>query len=137
MSLYTPILLTLLFAALSPWWVAAGRRSFILAGGLLHAGSFCYFLNLLAGVSGGAAPVRESAANVFPTSLVEWSFAANAWGLLFALMITGIGLLVFLYALGYFGDSAKGHRFFAPLLVFEAAMLGVVLADHAILMFLF
>ncbi len=137
MSLYTPILLTLLFAALSPWLVAAGRRSFMLAGGLLHAGSFCYFLNLLAGVAGGRPPVRESAANVFPTSLVEWSFAANAWGLLFALMITGIGLLVFLYALGYFGDSAKGHRFFAPLLVFEAAMLGVVLADHAILMFLF
>ena len=113
MSLDAPVLLTLLFAALSPWWVAARRGSFMRGRSLLHAGSFLLFLHLLAGVAGGGPPVRESSANVFPTALIEWSFAANAWGLLFALMITGIGLLVFLYALGYFGDSAKGHRFFA------------------------
>lgn len=137
MTLETPILLLLLLGALSPWWVAARRGSFMLAGTLLHAAGFLHFLKLLVASAGGAAPVRAEAADFFPTSLIEWSFSANAWGLLFAVMITGIGLLVFLYALGYFGASAKGHRFFAPLLVFEAAMLGVVLADHAVLMFLF
>lgn len=137
MPLDVPIFLTLLLAALSPWWVAYWRRGFIVAGGLLHGVHFAFFLSLLAGAGSGGTVAKTFRPNVFPTSLIEWSFAANAWGLIFAAMITGIGLLVFFYALGYFGTSPKGNRFFASLLVFEAAMLGVVLADHAILLFLF
>jgi multicomponent Na+:H+ antiporter subunit A len=137
MPLDLPIFLTLLLAALSPWWVAHWRRGFMVAGGLLHGVNFVFFLSLLASAGSGGTVAKTSRLNVFPTSLIEWSFAASAWGLLFATMITGIGLLVFFYALGYFGTSPKGNRFFASLLVFEAAMLGVVLADHAILLFLF
>ena len=137
MPLYLPILLTLLLAALSPWWVARHRASFMAAGALLQLGMAAHFVKLLAATASGSPPFRGSAENLFPTDLIEWSFVAGPWNLLFAVMITGIGLLVFLYALGYFGDSEKGHRFYASLLVFEAAMLGVVLADHAVLLFLF
>ncbi len=136
MSLYLPILLTLILAALSPWWVAASRKSFIVAGLLLHLGHTLHFIELLADSASGGT-LKTSAAQWFPTDLIEWSFMANPWSLLFTVMITGIGLLVFLYAAGYFGNSEKGHRFFASLLTFEAAMLGVVLADHAVLVFLF
>jgi len=137
MPLYLPILLTLLLAALSPWWVARHRASFMAAGTLLQLGMLAHFVKLLAAVSSGGPVLRGSADNLFPTDLIQWSFMAGPWSLLFAVMITGIGLLVFLYALGYFGNSEKGHRFYASLLVFEAAMLGVVLADHAVLLFLF
>ena len=96
-----------------------------------------YYLGQLAAVSGGGdAPVRQSS-EWFPTDLIAWSFSGTPWSLLFAVMITGIGLLIFLYAVGYFGSSAKASRFFAPLLAFEAAMLGLVLADDSVLLFLF
>ncbi len=137
MPLYLPILITLFLAALSPWWVARHRPSFIVAGGLLQFGMAAHFITLLATSATGGGVVRAHAADLFPSRLIEWSFVGNSWSLLFAVMITGIGLLVFLFAQGYFGSSAKGHRFYASLLTFEAAMLGVVLADHAVLLFLF
>ena len=137
MTLYGPILVTLLLAAVSPWWLAWSRRGFLAAGGLLHAAHFGLYLQLfVSSLRSGGTP-RAAADSWFPTDLISWSFAGTPWGLLFALLVTGIGLLVFLYAGGYFGDSPKGHRFFTPLLAFEAAMLGVVLADDAILLFLF
>lgn len=108
-----------------------------MVGGIMHLGIVGYYLTLLTGVTrGGGRPV-EIAGHVFPTNLLEWNFIGTAWGLLFAVLITGVGLLVFLYAVGYFGSATKGFRFFLPLLAFEASMLGLVLADHAILMFLF
>jgi multicomponent Na+:H+ antiporter subunit A len=132
-----PILLTLLLAAVSPWWHGAARRSFIAAGVLLHGCSVWVFGRELAAVAGGAAPTRSSWGHLFPTDLVTGAFSANAWSLVFALMVSGVGLLIFLYAQGYFGDSPKGLRFFAALLAFEASMLGVVLADDAVMVFLF
>lgn len=137
MSLYFPILITLFLAALSPWWMARHRGSFIVAGALLQFYLAAHFVTLLAGIARGGEVVRERAPDLFPTRLIEWSFVGNSWSLLFAVMITAIGLLVFLFAQGYFGSAAKGHRFYASLLTFEAAMLGVVLSDHAVLLFLF
>lgn len=137
MTLSAPILLILLLAMVSPWWVARHRVSFVAVGGLLHFSIAAYYISLLAGVAGGGGRPSESGAQFFPSGIVEWSFLGTAWGLMFAGLITGIGLLVFLYSVGYFGAAAKGVRFYLPLLAFEAAMLGVVLADHAILVFLF
>ena len=132
-----PILLTLLLAATSPWWHVAARRSFIAAGVLLHGCSVWVFGRELAAVAGGAVPTKSSWGHLFPTDLVTGTFSANAWSLVFALMVSGIGLLIFLYAQGYFGDAPKGIRFFPALLAFEASMLGVVLADDAVMVFLF
>ncbi len=137
MMLSLPIFLILLLALASPWWVASGRRSFVSVGGLLHLGIACYYGSLLVGVSGGGGRPVEKGEHLFPTELLGWDFLGTPWGLMFAVLITGIGLLVFLYSAGYFGTAGKGYRFYLPLLAFEAAMLGLVLADHAILLFLF
>jgi multicomponent K+:H+ antiporter subunit A len=59
-----------------------------------------------------------------------------AW--LFALLITGIGALVVLYAAWYLDpDDDPSRRFFVFLLLFMGAMLGVVLADNLVLLVLF
>ena len=137
MTLSAPILLLLALAMVSPWCMARFRVAFVAAGAVLHLGICGHYARLLAGVSGGEAMPSEKGAEFFPTDLVEWSFLGTAWGLMFAVLVSGIGLLVFLYSAGYFGAAAKGIRFFLPLLAFEAAMLGVVLADHSILLFLF
>jgi multicomponent Na+:H+ antiporter subunit A len=68
---------------------------------------------------------------------VELAFRLDGLSLLFCLLITGIGAFVFLYAGSYMqADPALG-RLYAFLLVFMAAMLGLVLADDVVLLFIF
>ena len=57
--------------------------------------------------------------------------------LLFALMITGIGLLIILYAHFYLGKDDPAGKFFSTLMLFMAAMLGIVLSDNLLLMIVF
>lgn len=65
------------------------------------------------------------------------SFIFDGLGLIFALLISAIGFFITLYASGYL----KGHKdlgsFYFWLFVFMTAMLGVVLADNLILLFIF
>ncbi|MCS6892390.1 MAG: DUF4040 domain-containing protein [Rhodovarius sp.] len=56
---------------------------------------------------------------------------------LMALLITGIGAGVFLYASAYLKGHPLLHRFMAVLMLFMAAMLGAVLADDLILLVVF
>lgn len=68
---------------------------------------------------------------------VMFSLRADGLGLLFALLISGIGALVMIYAGGYLHGNPFLGRFYAWLLVFMASMLGVVLADNLIVLFVF
>ncbi|MBL8046641.1 MAG: DUF4040 domain-containing protein [Anaerolineales bacterium] len=56
---------------------------------------------------------------------------------LFGLIITGIGVLVTVYAGYYFKGDGSAWRFLCYLLLFMASMLGVVLAGDVITLFLF
>ncbi len=56
---------------------------------------------------------------------------------LMALLVSGIGALVVLFASGYMGNHAQYGRFNLILMLFMASMLGLVLADGLILMFIF
>jgi multicomponent K+:H+ antiporter subunit A len=58
-------------------------------------------------------------------------------GLLFVTLILGIGLLVILYAHYYLGEKDPAGRFFGLLMLFMAAMLGIVLADNLLLLVVF
>ncbi len=58
-------------------------------------------------------------------------------GLLFALLILLIGLLVIRYAAYYLSSEPNLGRFYALLLLFMGAMLGVVLAENLLLLFVF
>jgi multicomponent Na+:H+ antiporter subunit A len=68
---------------------------------------------------------------------LNFDFHLDGLSLLFSLLITGIGTLVFAYASNY----VKGHpyldRFYAYLCLFMAAMLGLVLSDNILLLFVF
>ena len=58
-------------------------------------------------------------------------------GLLFSLLILGIGLLVILYAHYYLGEDEPVGRFYAFLLLFMGAMLGLVLSANLLQMLVF
>ncbi|MCA9988025.1 MAG: putative monovalent cation/H+ antiporter subunit A [Anaerolineales bacterium] len=72
-----------------------------------------------------------------PALNVSASFQLDGLSLLLALLVAGMGTLVVIYAGGYlYGDPDLG-RFNLILLVFMLAMLGVVLADNIIILFIF
>ena len=61
---------------------------------------------------------------------------ADGLATLMAVLITGIGGLVVIYAGGYLGAGQRRGAFFAALLVFIASMLALVLADNVFLLFI-
>jgi multicomponent K+:H+ antiporter subunit A len=79
------------------------------------------------------------------TFSIEWlpqlglsvSFFLDGLGLMFAMMILGVGLLITLYARYYLsGDDPMG-QFYTYLLLFQGAMLGIVLSDNILLLLIF
>ncbi|HUF99201.1 MAG TPA: hydrogen gas-evolving membrane-bound hydrogenase subunit E [Ilumatobacter sp.] len=62
----------------------------------------------------------------------------DAFAALMVLLVSGIGLLVCVYAVGYFSHPKPGTGRLAGLLtLFAGAMLGVVVSDHLLAMFVF
>jgi NADH:ubiquinone oxidoreductase subunit 5 (subunit L)/multisubunit Na+/H+ antiporter MnhA subunit len=57
--------------------------------------------------------------------------------MLFALLISGIGTLVVIYAGGYLKGDRRLGRFYLILFGFMAAMLGIALADNVLLLYVF
>jgi multicomponent K+:H+ antiporter subunit A len=58
-------------------------------------------------------------------------------GLLFAGLILGIGLLIILYARFYLPRTTRWGVFYSYLLLFQGAMLGIVLSDNILLLLVF
>lgn len=72
-----------------------------------------------------------------PSLGIGFSLRLDGLSLLFALLITGIGAAVAIYASGYLPDNARRARFYAYLLAFMSSMLGVVLSSDVFLIFVF
>jgi len=52
-------------------------------------------------------------------------------------MVTGVGALIHIYSLGYMGSDEGKSRYFAGLSLFMFSMLGIVLANNFVMMFIF
>jgi len=97
----------------------------------------------------GCATVFALSPAVFAGEIVRWridwlpqlglafGFRLDGLAWLFALIICGIGALIVLYAAYYLHQDDPAARFFAFLLFFMGAMLGVVLADNLLLLVVF
>jgi len=129
--LATPFLGAMLVAAAARWsrTAAAFTAAVVMALGLLALAPLGS-----ATLSGGVAITRL-------TWLPEWgldlALRLDGLGLLFALLILGIGLLIVLYAAYYLPECDRLGRFYTLLLVFAGGMLGVVLAENVLLMLVF
>ncbi|KAA5537608.1 hydrogen gas-evolving membrane-bound hydrogenase subunit E [Paenimyroides baculatum] len=72
-----------------------------------------------------------------PSLGISLDFKIDGLSMLFGLMITGIGTLIYLYAAEYLKRDENIHRFYCYLTLFMGAMLGVVLSDNLITLFVF
>lgn len=72
-----------------------------------------------------------------PSLGLNANFRLDGLGLLFALLILGIGLLIQAYACFYLDASEPYARFLTYLMLFQGAMLGIVLSDNILLLLVF
>lgn len=122
-------------ALVAPWLQRLGRGATGWIIALLPFGLLIYFLNLAGPIAGGQ--VIAVSYPWIPSLSINLSFYVDGLSLLFAIIITGVGALVIIYGGGYLAGHHHLDRFYAYILMFMASMLGVVLADNVITLFVF
>lgn len=68
---------------------------------------------------------------------LDADFMLDGLGLLFGILILGIGLLIILYARFYLSQQDAAGPFFTYLMLFQGAMTGIVLSDNILMMLVF
>ncbi|MEC1413685.1 Na+/H+ antiporter subunit A [Bacillus safensis] len=97
---------------------------------------FTYFIQMLHITSNGR--TLFSQAEWIPSLGMNFTVYVDGLSLLFALLITGIGALVVLYSIFYLSkEKEQLGSFYTYLLMFMTAMLGVVLSDNMVVLYLF
>ncbi len=114
-----------------------GRRTSGWLLAILPAGLFAAFLRFAPTIEAGHAITQKLA--WAPSLGVDLSLRLDGFSFLFVLLVTGIGALVVIYAGAYMSyDSERDRaRFFTLILLFMTAMLGAVLSDNLLVMYLF
>ncbi|WP_290740050.1 hydrogen gas-evolving membrane-bound hydrogenase subunit E [Amaricoccus sp.] len=102
---------------------------------VLAAAAFLWFAGFVGPVSRGATP--EAVLPWAPSLGVEFSLRLDGLSLAFALLIAGIGAICLLYAAAYFRSDPRLTKLLVTLSLFAVSMLGLVLADDVVTLFLF
>jgi len=66
---------------------------------------------------------------------IEWSYQLDPLSSIFMLIVTGVGLCIFVFATGYMHGDAGFYRFFAYMGLFMFAMLVLVMGSNFLMMF--
>ncbi len=93
-----------------------------------------FFLKYNEIVSGN---VIKEATTWIPSLGINFTFLLDGLSLTFVLIITLIGTAVFLYAGSYMKDYEQTGRFYLYIGVFMTSMIGLVLSDNMITLFVF
>jgi len=72
-----------------------------------------------------------------PALGLDLTLMVDPLGWMFGLLILGIGLLVVIFAHSYLYEGEDTGRFFASLMLFQGAMLGIVIAGNVLLLLVF
>jgi NADH-quinone oxidoreductase subunit L len=80
-------------------------------------------------VNHGIEPARFALLNI------EWSYQLDPLSSIFMLIVTGVGLCIFVFATGYMHGETGFYRFFAYMGLFMFAMLVLVMGSNFLMMF--
>ena len=72
----------------------------------------------------------------FDTLTINFGFLLNPLAIMMLLMVTGVGSAIFIYSQGYMAEDPGLPRFFAFLSLFAFSMIGIVLANNLIELFI-
>jgi len=107
-------------------------RTWLMSGSMVFL--FVSFLSFFPDVQANGAIIQSL--EWVPELNLSLSFYLDGISLIFALIITGIGAGIVLYAGYYFEDPEEARRFHLFLMAFAGAMLGVVIAGNLITLFI-
>ncbi|HTL15980.1 MAG TPA: NADH-quinone oxidoreductase subunit L [Patescibacteria group bacterium] len=98
-----------------------------------------FILSVIFVGSNGWGPARESAATWLWVGNfhVDFGLRFEPLSLLMMLIVTGVGSVIHIYSWGYMHGDAGFSRFFACLSLFTFSMLGIVLANNFLELFIF
>ncbi len=122
-------------AILAPWIYQAAREKAGWLFAILPACLAVYFATFVPEVMAGE--TLEFYYPWVPTLDVDLTMYVDGLSLMFALLISVIGTFILIYGGGYLKGDRDIARFYVFLLGFMASMLGLVLSDNLIAMFVF
>src|SRR5690349_2143431 len=106
----------------------------------LSIGAICAgFVLTLALIKLGGWDARELSVNWLSIGSlnVDFGLKLDALSLMMLLIVTGVGSAIHIYSYGYMHDDPGFSRFFACLSLFTFSMLGIVLANNFVELFIF
>ena len=129
------LFLPLIGAALAPALVArlGHRAAWPLALSLAIPFTLC--LARIPEVSAGA--VIRGGFSWAPSLGADFTWRLDGLSEAFSLLISGIGVLIVLYSGSYLKGHPQQGRFFSFILMFSASMLGLVMADNLLMLFIY
>src|SRR5476651_138609 len=98
--------------------------------------SLC-FLIALAVAFGGIQPPTSFEWIALPDFQIDIGMIFDPLSKGMLLVVTGVGLLIHIYSIGYMAHDPGRGRFFGELSIFMFSMTGIVLSDNLIMLFLF
>ncbi len=135
MSLFILVALPFLGALLPGLMNSAGRSA---TAGVTFTVSLTAFVGLLTNLPTIlAGEVVMARVDWMPLMGLNFTLMLDGLGFFFALLILGIGLLIIAYARHYLGRDDNMGQFFTYLLLFQGAMVGIVLSDNILLLIIF
>ncbi len=96
---------------------------------------FIYFSSFIPSVAKGE--TFTNTYNWIPTYNIHFTTYLDGLSIILGLLITGVGTLVILYSIFYLSKKEALHQFYCYLLLFMGAMLGVVLSDNLVVLYVF
>ena len=75
--------------------------------------------------------------DLWPMLDIPFAFVLDRLSKTMLVLVTGVGALIHIYSLGYMREDKGQSRYFAALSFFMFAMLGIVLANNFVMMFIF
>ncbi|WP_219419264.1 hydrogen gas-evolving membrane-bound hydrogenase subunit E [Pseudonocardia nigra] len=125
----------LVVAGLLPLVSARSRRAAFGVAAVLPAATLLWALAQAGPALGEGVTATTTWAPALGLAL---SFRLDALALAMIVLVSGIGAVILVYCIGYFGaDSPEAPRSAALLLAFAGAMLGLVLADDLLTLYVF
>ncbi len=135
MSLFLIVLTPFLGALLPGVMVGAGRRTCALTTLAVSVAALVGLLSQLPTLlSDGTVTARL---DWMPDLGLNATLMLDGLGFFFAALILGIGCLIIIYARYYLARNDNMGEFFAYLLLFQGAMVGIVLSDNVLLLLVF
>ncbi|WP_299690242.1 monovalent cation/H+ antiporter subunit A [uncultured Tateyamaria sp.] len=135
MSLFFIVSLPFLGALLPGLMNSAGRSA---CAGTTFIVSLAAFIGLLTNLPAVlAGEVVTARVDWLPALGLNFSLMLDGLGFFFAFLILGIGLLIITYGRHYLSRDDNMGEFFTYLLLFQGAMVGIVLSDNILLLLVF